>query len=304
MKIVVAHLSPDLDAIASVWIIKRFLPGWIDADVEFVPAGSRSEKVKNHPEFETQAILVVGKDEIIHVDTGLGPLDHHQTSDMHTSGAKRAWEFVCSQLELQSQPLREELQRAISRIVDIIVDYDHFQEVYWPDAAEDHQEFSLFGINEGLQYIKPGEDDYYVEFGRTCFDYILSYFENKVWAEEEMKKGVLFETKYGKALGLETINESVVKLAQKKGYTLVVRKDPRKGYVSIKTLPDNSKTTEIEGIDLTLAYEQLSKMDPEATWFLHVSKKMLLNGSVKNPKMKPTKLALADIIKVLKNLYG
>jgi hypothetical protein len=43
-------------------------------------------------------------------------------------------------------------------------------------------------------------------------------------------------------------------------------------------------------------------MDPQATWFLHVSKKMLLNGSPKNPKMKPTKLPLNDIIEVLKTI--
>jgi hypothetical protein len=53
-------------------------------------------------------------------------------------------------------------------------------------------------------------------------------------------------------------------------------------------------------IDLTNTYEQLKKMDPDATWFLHVSKKMLLNGTPKNPKMKPTKLSLSAIISVLK----
>ena len=43
-------------------------------------------------------------------------------------------------------------------------------------------------------------------------------------------------------------------------------------------------------------------MDPKATWFLHIGKKMLLNGSVKNPKMRPTKLELGDIIKVLEKI--
>jgi hypothetical protein len=43
-------------------------------------------------------------------------------------------------------------------------------------------------------------------------------------------------------------------------------------------------------------------MDPNATWFLHVGKKMLLNGTVKNPKMIPTKLRLSDIIRVLEKV--
>ncbi len=313
MKIIVTHLSPDLDAIGSVWVVKKFLPGWNDAKVEFVPAGNRLERVKNHPDFETKAILEVNNDEIMHVDTGMGPLDHHQTSDMDTSGAMRSWEFVLSEIESSGQLMKDEHKEAISRIMSLIVDYDHFQEVYRPDAANDYHEFSLFGINEGLQYLKPGDDHNFIEFGRTCLDYILSYFENKIWAESELKKGIEFETKYGKALGIESMNDSVVKLAQKMGYVLVVRKDERRGNVSIKTMPrraDQVQGAEVQGasmqqgIDLTLAYEQLKKIDPDATWFLHVSKKMLLNGSVKNPDMIPTSLSLNSIIEVLKSLLS
>jgi hypothetical protein len=53
-------------------------------------------------------------------------------------------------------------------------------------------------------------------------------------------------------------------------------------------------------VDFTQAYEALMKKDPQATWFLHASKKILLNGTTKNPDMKPTKLSLDEIIEVLK----
>jgi hypothetical protein len=43
-------------------------------------------------------------------------------------------------------------------------------------------------------------------------------------------------------------------------------------------------------------------MDTEASWFLHVSKRMLLNGSSKNPNMKGSKLSLSDVVEVLQNL--
>ena len=315
MKSIVTHMSPDLDAITSVWVIKRFLPGWDTATVEFVPAGQRSERVKNYPEFNTSTVLSVNGDEIMHVDTGMGPLDHHQTPDMNVCGASRSWEYVKSQLAERNQPLKEEHVEAVDRMVKVVVSYDHFQEVYWADASADYHDFGLFGINEGLQYSKQGEDAYYIEFGGTCLDYLLHYFENKVWAEKELAEGTVFETRYGKALGIESINESVVKQAQKKGFVLVVRKDKRRGHVSIKTLPrfngilpihsntTNETVEKNEGIDLTLAYEQFRKMDPDATWFLHVSKKMLLNGSVKNPDMVPTKLTLEQLIKVLEKMY-
>lgn len=323
MKIIVTHLSPDLDAIGSVWVIKKFLPGWSGAQVAFVPAGNRLERVKNNPDFGEQAILRVGNDEIMHVDTGLGPLDHHQTSSMTTSGAMRSWEYVSSVLDSEGMGLKKEHSIAVGRVMKIIVDHDHFQEVYRPEPDADYHDFSLWGINEGLQYMKPGEDDYFMEFGRTCLDYIYSFFINKIWAEEEMKKGIEFEIRFGKCLGIESMNDSVIKLAQKKGYVLVARKDPKRGNVAVKTIPnrahsvipaidgvqkngspagvgDNNKKT---GIDLTLAYEQMKKMDPNATWYLHTSKKMLLNGSVKNPDMIPTRLSLEQIMKVLADLY-
>jgi hypothetical protein len=303
MKIIVTHMSPDLDAIASVWVIKKFLPGWQDALVEFVPAGQRLERVKNNPAFVDEAILVQAEDEIMHVDTGLGPLDHHQTSDQTICGASRCWEYV-QKVVNPGQPLKQEHIASVSRIIKLIVEYDQFLEVFRPDAAADYQEFSLFGITEGLQYLRPGEDGYFVDYGRTALDYLQSYFENKVWAESEMAKGVEFETKYGKSIAIETVNESVVKLAQKKGYVLVAKKNPRRGHVSIKTRPNNPASPDEKRIDLTLAYEQLSKMDPDATWYLHVSKKMLLNGSTKNPDMRPTKLTLDEIVNVLKSLYS
>lgn len=294
MKIIITHSSPDLDAITSVWVIKRFLPDWHDATVEFVPAGNRSQRIKN-PNLE-EVIEVSGKDEIVHVDTGLGPLDHHQTSDQNVCGASRAWDYVKSQIiTLKSQEVKHE---AVDRIVKIVVDYDHFREVFWDNPTADHYEFSLYGILEGLKIQKPDQDDYYVEAICNCLDAILHNFENRIWAEREIAdNGIIFETKRGKGIGFEGLNDTVVKLSQKMGYGVVIRKDPRKGYVRIKALPDKDSE---KGINLTLAYEKLKKMDPDATWFLHVSKKMLLNGSPKNPDMKPTSLTLHDIIAVIK----
>lgn len=293
MKIIVTHDSPDMDAITSVWLLKRFLPNWDNAKVEYVPAGERSPRSQSKGE----PIEAIGDDEMIHVDTGLGPLDHHQTSDGTVCGASKTWDFVKienSDFADLSDKMTKKIE-AIDRIVRVVVDIDHFKEVFWGDPTADYHEFSLVNVLEGLKVQKPNQNELYTEFIMNCLDALLHEFENRVWAEEEIKKAEKFETSEGKAIGFEIINDSAVKLAQKMGYVLAVRKDPRKGYVRIKVRPDSS-------IDLTSVYEELKKMDPEATWFLHISKKMLLNGSVKNPKMRPTKLSLSDIISVLKNL--
>ncbi|HSW96586.1 MAG TPA: hypothetical protein VLF89_02040 [Candidatus Saccharimonadales bacterium] len=299
MKIVVTHNSPDWDAITSVWLIKRFLPGWEDASFQFVPAGQR---VAPYVVTQKDPIEHINANEVLHVDTGLGPLDHHQTSSDQVCGASLTWEYVRMQnpeFKIVNEKWAARIE-ALSRVVKVVVAIDHFKEVFWPDAAADYHEFSLFGLLEGLKIKNPDRDALYAEKGMEWLDYILHNFENRIWAEKEMKeKGQEFTTRFGKGLAVETINDSFLKIAQKMGYVLVVRKDPRKGYVRIKARPEEKGK---DVIDLTLVYEQLQKMDPEATWFLHVSKKMLLNGTPKNPKMIPTRLTLQEIVKVIEKM--
>ncbi len=310
MKIIVTHDSPDLDAITSVWLIKKFLPGWENAEVRFVPAGERFGDIKYQKSNIKDKIEKIGEDEFIHVDTGLGLLDHHQTASDKVCAASLTWDFVktnSSEFSSDSQKVRDKIE-AISRMVKVVVDIDHFKEVFWEDATSDYHEFSLTSILDGLKFQKPNSNLYYVEFIFSCLDAILHVFENRIWAEREIREsGIKFKTRFGEGIGFETINDTVIKLAQKMGYVVVVRKDPRKGYVRVKARPShyqisNIKNQKYNEIDLTLAYEKLKKMDPDATWFLHISKKMLLNGSVKNPKMRPTRLSLSDIIEVLKSV--
>lgn len=296
MKIIVTHSSPDLDAVTSVWLIKSFLQGWEDAEVRFVPAGSRLES--SRADKLKDPIEKIGENEVIHVDTGLGPLDHHQTFSDKVCGASLTWDYVREHGQMfeneESSDKIQTREQAISRMINVVVDDDHFKDVFRPDPTADYYDFMLTDILDGLKLQKPNEDSFYVSFVSDCLDGILHNFENKIWAEREIKEnGKEFESVFGKAMAFETINDDVVKLSQKMGYALAIRKDPRKGYVRIKASPKFD-------VDLTPVYEQLKKTDPEATWFLHVGKRMLLNGTPKNPKMKPTTLKLDEIINVLK----
>lgn len=274
MKSVVTHIGPDADAITSVWLVKTFLPGWEEAQVAFVPAGTTLEgkPVDSDPE-------------VMHVDTGFGKFDHHQT-DADICAATLLYEAVKE--EHGADP-------ALERLVAVVNDTDHFKEVFYPNPTADYWNFSLPAVIDGWRLIYADNPIKIVELGMQALDGIYKTFQNKVWAEKEIKeKGVEFETKWGKGIGLETVNDEVVHLAQKMGYQIAVRKDPKKGYLRVKTLP-------LPAIDLTDVYEAMKKADPEATWFLHASRHMLLNGSSKNPTMKPTKLTLQEVIEVIKN---
>jgi hypothetical protein len=305
-KIIVTHKSPDMDGITSVWLLKKFLPGWEDAKLAYVPAG---EKLEGSYEKTGEVIEVINGEEVIHVDTGLGPLDHHQTMDEEISAASLTMDHVIQNGQLGK--VHETKREAIRRMVDVVVDDDHFQDVFQKEPLDFGRLFSLFSLLDGLKLEKQGEDDVYTKFAMDCLDMLLHVFENRIWAENEVKeKGVEFETKWGKGLGIESINDQVLEYGQKSGYELVIRKDPNNGFVRIKALPkkrvkyigkDDSGIEE-GSVNLTPVYEKLKELDPYASWYLHVSNKMLLNGSSKGKNVMSTKLSLNEIIDVIKNV--
>lgn len=289
MKTIVTHLAPDVDAVSSVWLLKRFLNGWGEADVTFVPAGKtlNGETVDSDPE-------------ILHVDTGMGVMDHHQT-DEDTCAAKRTLEYI-SENKQPASPADRQItnnkkhfpDEALVRMVDVINDIDHFREAYYPNPAADFYNFGLVSTLDGLNILYGHEPHKILEFALTALDGIYKQFQNKVWAEEEIQnKGIYFETKQGNGIALETVNDEAIRTAQLQGKTIALRKDPKKKFVRIKALPESA-------VDLAASYEKLKKLDPAATWFLHASHKMVLNGSMKNPESRPSKLELKEIIEVIK----
>lgn len=306
-RIIVTHKAPDLDAIASAWIIKRFLPGWEIAEVQTVPAG---KKLLGKYIRQGETVETVDDAEVIHTDTGMGPLDHHQTLDDSICATSLAFDYALKHEKENGLSASKPKREALQRIVKYVVDDDHFQEVFYQNPSSDVYELSIVGLIHGIKLLYPKDDTTTLNFGMELLDAALHEMESKVHAEKELKEnGIKFHTRWGEGIAIETGNDAVLKLAQTLGYVLSVRKDPETSSIRIKTRPARRRGRDFpEGvfehvdIDLTPVYEKLKKMDPEATWYLHVSKRMLLNGSSKNPTMQGTKLTLSEVIEVLQNI--
>lgn len=277
MKTIVTHISPDLDAISSCWFIKKFLPGWKNAEITYVPAGTtfNGKSPYENPE-------------IIHVDTGLGKFDHHQTNQ-RTCAAKKVFEFL-----LEHNHIKPKYKETLLRLIEFIIEDDNFLEVYYPESNSDRYEFLLNNIITGLK-ITLNDDAKVTELIFPMLDACFISLLNKVEAEKENKMAFLFQSYLGKSFALETTNDTVLKLAQKRGYKLVIRKDPKFGNFRIKTPPE-------EKLDLTPLYTKILEKDEEGSWFLHSSKHMLLNGSPKRPDQKPSPLSLKQMIEIVKNI--
>ncbi len=277
MKTIVTHISPDLDAITAVWLIQKYLPGWEDAAVKFVPAGSTLDN-KSPDE----------NPDIIHVDTGMGKFDHHQ-SDAFTCASQLVFNFIAGD---GCVPQKDRV--ALEKLILLEVEFDHFRDFFFPDPASDRYNIMLHELIEGLKPVI--QDDYeLVNYASRLLEAALQNFKNKIAAEEEIKKGFIFDSKWGKTLIMTTASAEASKLAMKTGYKLIITKDPKRGYVRIKCPP-------LKNLDLTELYDKVKKIDSKANWFLHASKKMLINGSSKNPRMVPSSLSASQLIEIVKGV--
>lgn len=276
MKKIVTHINPDLDAIASAWLLKRFLLGWEEAEIDFIRAdkNDNSQADKNN-------------DDILYVDVGGGKLDHHQINE-HISATKLCWDYI--QGKRANEKLGQLEEKAITRLVDVVTQVDNADDLSWPESKNDRFQFYLHNLIDGWRELSLGNMEV-VEEGFRMLDAILLLLKNKLKAEEEITKATVFKTKWGKGICFETGNKHFLNLAIVLGYQVAFIKNPKNGGVRIHARP-NSK------VDFTGIYKKIRKLDPQSDWFLHSSKKLLLNmASV--AQMRPTKLTLKQIIEIL-----
>ena len=288
-KLIVTHHAPDLDAISSVWLLKRFdSQKYANAKVAFVNPGDTISLEEAEKEFNCQL------HEITHVDTGLGEFDHHQIE--RASREICAATLVFDYLKQVRPEIADDL--ALIEMIKIIVDVDHFGEIYWPESKENRFAFTLHELIHGHESIEPHDDDSQLHFGMKALDCAYAEMTNRLKAEEIIShKGIEFSIKAGKCLGLETQNDESIKLAQVKGYVLAVRKDSEFGHLRIKVRPDAQ-------LDLEKLYRAIIEIDPKATWFYHASGKMLLNGSIKHRNQTASSLSLKSVIRLIEKLYN
>ncbi len=287
-KTLVTHHSPDLDAITSVWLFKRFdSEHFADAHVMFVDQGTTLDNF-------TIEQNNLDPTEIVHVDTGLGEFDHHQ--------ADRGMQMVCATTLVFDYLLKHYKDlvddQALVHLVAYVNDIDHFQEIHWPETAQFRFNFMIQELIHGMEFTTPRTDESQLYFGMQCLDSAYAALTQYFKALEIIKQsGQPFTVAGQKALAVETSNDEVVKLAQKQGFVVAVRKDPDLGNVRIKVRPDSD-------IVLDKLAEAIKSVDHIGHWYYHPSGKMLLNGSNKNRSQTASPLTLAQVIEILQQTYG
>ena len=288
-KLIVTHHAPDLDAIASVWLLKRFdTQRYGTAKIAFVDPGECISLEEAEQDYNCQL------HQVTHVDTGLGEFDHHQPekASRDICAATLVYDYLLEKYPDLAQ------DRALKEIINNVVQVDHFGEIYWPESKETRFVFTIQELIRGHEHTDPHDDNSQLHFGMEALDYAYASMIQRLKAEEIIQaKGIIFDIKNGQCLAAETRNDEMLKLAQLKGYVLALRKDSEHGHIRIKVRPDAD-------FCLDKLYEEIKKIDQDGTWFYHASGKMLLNGSVKHRNQKASSLSLEQIIELIKKIYG
>ena len=287
-QLIVSHHAPDLDSIGATWILKRFdAKKYASAKLAFVNPG---ETISMDESMELGFEL----HNVVHVDTGLGRFDHHQPD----KGSQRlsATMLVHQYVVAKNPDLGQD--EALDIITEFITEIDHFEEIYWPDSGSNRYAFMIHELIRGIEFLDPHDDESQMNFGLKCLDSAYATLIQHIKAKEIIsEKGEEFyikkEGKQIKCLALLTRNDDTIKVAQKQGFELVIRKDTKLGHMRIKVRPDSE-------IILKPLYDVIKTEDSEATWFYHPSGKMLLNGSRKKKDQKPSELDINRVIKLAK----
>ncbi len=287
-KVIVTHHAPDLDAIGATWLLKRFdSQNFAEAKIYFVNPGDTISPAQ---------LKEIGfrLEQVTHVDTGFGDFDHHQLkrSSQKICASSLVYEYLLTVYPDYDQ------DETLKELVEFITSIDHFEEVYWPEPADNRYCFMLHELIRGHECVDLHNDDSQMHFGMQCLDYAYASLKQTIKAKEIIAtKGLEFNIKLGKCLAVASRNNDVVKQAQKMGFALVIKKDSVIGHMNIKVRPDIK-------MNLSALYEKILAEDKEGSWFYHNNGKMLINGSRKHRDQKPTPLSLTQVVAMIKELYG
>lgn len=263
MKTLVTHITPHLDDIVGIWLLKKYNSDFKDANIEFISASHGGE-------VETADRVYVG--------TGGGKFDEHKEGLDTCSGT-----LVYEYLEKEGLIPNDSTQKALDKLIhwNFLID----------TGRGNPSEFDEFSVQSFIRKKDSSEKSSLtsVELGCEILDRILEVLKRKEQSILDWEKSVEFESKFGKAYAVksETVDREFCREQDGDLYLMV---DPK--YKSVQYF---SHTKDLEAI-----YEKVKQLDPEASWFLHQSHHMVICGSSSAPEGKPTKLSFEQLIEAAK----
>ncbi len=257
---IITHKRPDFDSIFAVWLLLRF-GGYGGAKIKFFSFGDK---------------IPQKYDNAVCVDIGDGEFDHHQRSDLVSASM-----LVLKSLNLHNNPALHQFAE-----ISVYVDHGLFDRI-------DKRFLGIIDLIDALNNQYPKRPLKVVKIMFECLDALYHYEDLKIRAEGEFAQAKPFLTKWGKGIAISTTNRLVRSLCHKRNIPIYIYEDPKKGYKGIVAQGG-------ENIDFTDAYDNLKAVEPEAEWYLHFTKDLLICGSDKAYNRHLSSLSLDYLIGLIK----
>lgn len=257
---IVTHFKPDFDCIVATWVLKRFC-GKQNDSIKFIRFGEPIPKRYENAIF---------------VDIGGGEFDHHSRSDFVSSAY-----LILEKYNLKNDCVLNELADIARRIDHGIYD------------SRTHGILNLISIISGLNILYPNDPTRVIDIAFHCLDAVYERESKIINFDEELEKGIKFQTKWGKGVGIETKSLRIREYCYKKGYKIFVYLNPENQYRGYSA-------KEGCGADFSELYKILKKLEPDAEWHLHFTKDLLICGSDKAINKIMSKLNLEELINLIK----
>jgi hypothetical protein len=269
MPRIVTHVRPHLDDICAAWLVRRFWRGFGDAPVSFINNADRPVDVDASPDK-------------IYVGVGRGRFDEHR-GVLDACAASLVWD------ELHPTAEADDLtKRAVGRLVAWVLAEDTGR---LKTGAE--REFSVPSLIDGRFFASGESSESATAFGLEILDALLENLRGRLRLEDDWAGRREFQSHFGRAVALVTDEREVDSYAYAQGFDLVLIVDHAGTYRTFRARADAP-------IDLTPVAEALAERDPDAKWFFHHSKHLLILGGDHGGGPKPSRLSLDEMIELVK----
>ncbi len=261
---IVGHLSPDLDCLCAIWMLRRW-GGLENATLRFVPSG---QTLDGRPADEDPRI--------VHVDTGRGHFDHHSANDQSLSATELVRRAVAPNEEV------------LERIAETVTRLDHAlgRGGTAPDICD---------LIDGYNALHAHTPEMVVAAMQGNFDAWYAVEAKHVRLEVAFEQRIEFDTPWGFGIAMESEDGGSSRLAYGAGAVLYAYRDG-KGNMGIAAKSRSA-------VDLTQVLADLRHLDAGADWYLHPSRHLLLCGTPKSPPRVPSRLSLDQLVGVLRGDY-
>lgn len=268
-KTLVTHVRPHLDDICAFWLLRKYAPEAKDAPLDFIYTNTYGGDQK---------------DDLNHICVGVGrgKYDEHK-GDVGQCSTTLVY------IDLKERGLIPETDLAG---LEKLVAWALLEDTGKLTTME-HREFAIPIVLQNFFIARDRDSHAVAELGFMMLDAMLVSAKNVAQIERDWENRIAFTSRFGAAVALISGTRDLEAYAYVRGFDVVAIINPAKTFHNIRAKAGTP-------IDLTSAYEELKKREPQAGWYFHHSKKLLICGGDLAPGATPSKLTLEGLVDLLK----